>query len=221
MAGSLASAVLGRAQRLVPDLADTVAGYEYLNKVHRQLIIELPLRVTSRDVSVTANTSEYALTDAELRVWSAEWVLNANTRYDLRENEVTWLNLNRRGWRDAPAQSRPNEYYIWSNTTGRVVGLYPTPSVTTAAGYPVLRIHVSEGQTLTSGDTVLAALQSEDVYVYGMAARYGDDIGHDRTDYFYEKYLDALRAEREFWFGRNVRSKPAILPGWVPQGRVV
>lgn len=209
-----------RVQRIFPDFVNSTAQAEYANRVHRELLTHVPLRVTTRDIAFTT-AQEYALQDSEMRVWSVELYTSATSHTALLETSVEYLNSQERQWRSKPASNVTNRFYVWSNTTGRVIGLVPAPASAASGGYPLIRLYVSTADTLTLQSEIVAGLLNDDLYTYGMAARFAEDEHRDQADYWLAKYWEAIDREREFYFGKNVQDRQQIIPGWIPQGGVV
>lgn len=217
---TLVSAIATRVQRIFPDFSDTTLHAEYANKVHREVVFQVPLRVTTRDIAFTT-AQEYALQDTEVRIWSVELYTSATSHRPLTETSVEYLNIRQRGWRSRPTSNTTSMYYVWSNTTGRVIGLVPAPASAASGGYPLVRLYVSQADVLTTASNIPAGLLTDDLYTYGMAARYAEDEHRDQMDLWLGRYYDALEREYQFCVGKAAQDKPQIIPGWLPSGGIV
>lgn len=218
---TLVSAIVTRTQRIFPAFVDTTSHAEYANLVHRDILTRLPLRVSTRDIAYTA-AQEYALQDTELRVWSVELYASATSHRPLIETSIEELNIKNRNWRSTPTSNTGNRFYVWSNTTGRVIGVVPAPSSAASGGYPLLRLYVSVAAVLTTSSEIVAGLENDDLYTYGMAARYALDEKRDQYEFWNDRYELAMEKEMAHYFGYNVNAPgPMIIPGWMPTGGVV
>lgn len=214
---TLVSTIVTRVQRIFPDFVDTTSHAEYANLVHRDVLTRIPLRVTTRDIAYTT-AQEYAIQDTEVRVWSVELYTTATSHRPLIETSVEHLNATQRNWRSAPTTNQATRFYIWSNTTGRVIGIVPAPASAASGGYPLLRLYVSAADVLTTSSSIVAGLENDDLYTYGMAARYALDEHRDQYDFWQEKYEMAMQKEMGHYFGFNVNAPTGIVPGWLPTG---
>lgn len=170
----LVSTVQDKVQRRFPDLTDTIA-LEYINSIHADICRQLPMVTAVEDVSVTAETQEYALNAADIRVLQVEWVTDATDggRVTLEATDKDYLNSENKNWRRR-GSGTPHEFYI-TKSGGYYLGLLPKPNVTTSGGYPVARCHVTRVETLVGGSSLPAGLLTYDAYVYGAQMRFAMD----------------------------------------------
>lgn len=189
--------VENRVQRRFPDFVDATAD-EYINLVHQELLWELPLITTSEDISLTAGTQEYAVNAECIRIISAELVSSATVRTPIEIVRKEYLDQVQPGWRSI-TRGTPSRMYLTRSTTAYTVGLLPIPVTTTSGGYPVLRLHESRTDELSTGDNLPQGLMTPDVYVYGALYRFALDnrATDDEVAMFKKMFEESKQKERK------------------------
>lgn len=212
MAQYTVAQVENKVQRRFPDFTDALAD-EYMNQVHQDVLFQLPLITATEDISVTSGTQEYAYSESAIRLVAAEWVTSATDRKPLEAVEMDYLNQEERGWRKL-GSGTPSRYYHWRSATAYVVGLLPKPNQTTAT-YPVLRLHQTRIETITSGDSLPKGLLTYDAYVYGALYRFALDnrANGEEVAMFKQLYEEAIAKERKVLEFRHPAKKRIAMHG--------
>ncbi len=138
-----------------------VASIGLLNEAATEIFSAIPYQRKQLTVNLTAGVFEYALGGGYAKVWSAQYVNSAaaNDFNDLDPTSTDELDMDFPGWRLAPT-AWPLGFYTSSaaalptNPSG-VVGLYPAPPTTTAAGYPIMQLDVSTIPVFSTGSELL------------------------------------------------------------------
>lgn len=188
MAADSVTTTITNAQATYPDITST-NGIVYANRIHRDLLQSYPeMRMDTEDTNLTAGTYEYALDEDIWKVWSAVYLTAASTGTSLFNTTPVQLDNLNPDWR-LESNVAPTKFYIASNTTGRVLGLFGKPPTTTTGGYPIVRMYVSRrGTTLSGSDLVYDWIPSSRVYSAGIAyyhalARYPEHVPIRLEDY--------------------------------------
>ncbi len=191
------STVITRAQRIFKDLQSATI-VDYINEVHDELCRDIPQILDTEDITLTAGTQDYALNELTLQVYHAEYWTNASTRRPMNAFDVPGWNLQNPNWR-AVGQNQPTYYAVWRNETDNILVLHPTPASSTVSSYPFVRLYVSRGEALDSGDNLPKNLGSADLYVFGVAMRYALDRVPAKYNFYKARYDEA--------FAREIRAK--------------
>lgn len=168
---------IDRLKRFSTDITVAIA-LEYLQYANRELCFDLPLYLTEEDITLTANTQEYAVNADDLRVWTAHYWTSATASRPLEGVSLQGLERRFRGWRNTPA-SIPSRYAVHNVLTVPYILLYPKPNTTTTGGYPFVRLRVSRHVALTQAGNLPATLVDPNVYTYKAAELYC--IDHDMS----------------------------------------
>lgn len=194
----LVQTVVTRLRRAYPDITEAVA-LELVNEVHQELCLDLPLIVTTEDITLTAGTREYALNENTLRVWAAEYVTSAadGARTSLLETDLSLLYKISPNWR-AGGRGTPTRFYISRSSTDYVVGIDPNPASSTSGGYPIVRLHVSRrASDLLIGDSFPKGILKLDLYLSGAAYKWCAERSiKDDLMVWAKRYDDAKKEER-------------------------
>lgn len=210
MAITVASAQT-RCNRICNAMSATIA-LEYMQIIHDELVFQVPINITTEDISVTENIREYANNDDDCRIWLAEWYRSADDFYVLDATDFTRLNALFPNWRKANSGD-PQRWYPWRDTSGYVIGLDPKPNASTSGTYPHLRLHVSRKTTLSG--SLPPSITSSDVYVYGAAMKHYRDKGPmAKADEMEREYIKALAREVEAHAFYSAE-KPPMAVTWV------
>lgn len=188
-----------------PDMTDA-KGVEYANVVHRRLLTAFPeLRIDTEDINLTSGTGEYSLDEDIYKVHSALYLTAASTGTVLDETSVTELDNKNAGWR-LESSGTPTGFYVWANTTGQVVGLYPKPNTTTSGGFPKVTLYVTRRPSaLTGSDTVFTMLPDSQIYKEGILLEFAKAQRKEDVAMRLEVYRAELQRVGEFVRGINFR----------------
>lgn len=200
--------VIASLRRRIPTITPDDA-LEYINRVHEDLSAMLPLRQDTEDVSLTDGTREYSLDEDIVQIWDAEYRTSATEGHQMKQTSVPDLVLDRAAWRLA-VDGKPFEYYIWGNTTGKVVGFFPTPETTTTSGYPIVRLYVSRRNTLTLSDSLPQTILNKQVYVEGAAWYYCADFKPDMESFYDRRYQEHKIRLKRFYYSQMPFHSPSI-----------
>jgi len=187
------STVITRAQRIFKDLQSATI-VDYANEVHDDLCRKVPQILATEDITLVAAQQEYTLLEASLQIYHAEYWTSATYRVPLNAFDVTAWDIQSPNWRAVP-QGQPTFYAAWRNSTDNVLVLHPKPATATTGGYPMVRLYVSRGETLTSSGNLPKGISSADVYVFGIAMRYAADRVPSKFAFYEKRYEKALSAE--------------------------
>lgn len=180
----------------------------YLNEVRPDILRRLRLRNTTQDISLTAGTDRYAVTTPMLGATAVEYIRSATAsdRRVLDATNLETLDISYPNWR-ARESDEPRQYYFTDGTTGPLIGLFPEPDLSTSGGYPVVRIHYLDCNTLSSGDTISDNLLSPMLYVHAICKRYAEDRGLEDVGLRMQLFTDELGANEAYLKGRQANSK--------------
>lgn len=148
--------------------------------VHREICARVQVRNTTLSVSLTAGQQEYDW-DASGEVTMLHEVYyvpdsTPGSAVQLFQMDIDKLADEMTNWRSGNAPSEtPVAYYISSapangaSTGGQgVIGIWPPPSETTNAGYPIVTAYLTNSVTMSSGDNVPVQLLNDYIYLYRM-----------------------------------------------------
>jgi len=179
----------------------------YLNEIRPDILRRLRLRNTSQDISLTADTREYAITAPMLGATSIEYIRSAtqSNRKALVATNSETLDIVNPNWR-ARASAEPREYYFVGTSTGSKIGFFPTPDTTTTGGYPIARIHYLDCDTLNSGSTIQDDVLSPMVYVHAICQRYAEDRGLEDLPLRMGLFRDEFDRNEDYLKGRQANA---------------
>lgn len=203
----------------------TSIAFEMIAKADKVIASEIPIRLTSEDINLTAGTGEYATADELIaRIWTARYVRSASTGDSKRliHTDRTKLDLEFGDWRGAD-NGDPDYFYIGSSSAGALrVGVWPFPDTTTSGGYPVLRLNISKTADLVTGNSLPSVIQDSELYVdcacWLYAKRFFDK---DKEAKYEARYLRSLDRARAFFFARNAYDKQELQFASFPSGGVI
>ncbi len=216
MSFSVADAIT-RMTRAVPQFSTLSLQVAYLNDVHRDLVGQLPLDARTEDINMVANQQDYTYNEDDLVIWAGEMLYSSTDRRVLLMTDIQQLDALEPGWRNA-APSQPGRMALWRDSSGPIVTMIPAPIDTTSAGYPVLRLHVSRYEALTSDGNLPKGIASPDVYVWGAVARFCAEKEPKRYALYKGLYDEAYKREERLAWSRvplaPKRTVSAQFPAW-------
>lgn len=141
--------IVTRVRKVYPDMASADV-IEALNQVRNELMVVVPLfRDTETLSSLVSGTKEYNISDA--------WRSISRVEYWTTSSAKTYLDpIDEEDYNDKPGKwststGTPTAYYLKAGenggTDGQLIGLEPTPNVSSSASYPQVRIYGSKGTT--------------------------------------------------------------------------
>lgn len=193
----LVSTAIEKARTIMKEITPAM-GLEIMQEVHNELLNEHPLFMTTEDITLVAGTDEYDLNEQTIQLWHAEYLKSATDRKPLRMFDVPARDIENPNWR-ALGRNRPAMLAVWRNDTNNVVLLSPPPNESTSSGYPLVRLYVSRLSTLTAVSSLPTNLINDDVYVYGVCARYSARRVPEKYEFYRARFLEAV--------GRQVKSQ--------------
>jgi hypothetical protein len=211
-----AQTVINNARQAFPDMSETIA-LDLLNLEHGELLARYPLRETTIDISLTADTAEYALAETAIRIEAAYYYADADTPRQLNPLEVEEMDRMDPGWRTRNSGT-PTHYYIGASSTSTgTLGLYPVPDTTTSSSYPKVTLYIRQNQTLGLSDTIPNGMLNYDSYFAGVCWRYAQRRAKDQAEYWRLQRAQA-RADLEKYLAErgqhhSVSIKPAFVRG--------
>lgn len=168
----------------IPIYTDAVT-LRLTNKIHKELVEEFRLVVTTADLTLTTTDREYDLNEGHVAIWSAEYRTSATAKpFPVYETSVDELDTDDAGWRDGRS-GRPELYYQYAKSTGAaVVGFDRLPPTASSGGYPTVRLYVSLYTALASGDSIPATVRTSNVYVFGLCSEWARLRDPEKFEYF-------------------------------------
>lgn len=167
-------------QRRYPACEDARA-LQIFNAVHRELCSRSQIRNYELVLEVAEDVAQYDY-DASVivKIHEGYWETGEEPgdRFPLFERSTDEYAVYRRGWRMIPSSSQPTEYYVTSapdgNTSKGQIGIWMKPDQTTdgVSGYPRCRFYTTTIVPLETDDNIPPQLLNENVYVYGMWAKW-------------------------------------------------
>lgn len=213
--------IIDDAQRTFQDMPDATA-LTLVRDIDRRVLQRIPLYKTTEDITLVAGTREYALNEATVRVWHADYLESSTAEPEgLIATQIEWLNQNVPGWRNTE-EARPREYYTDYDLSDLKIGFNPIPETSSSGGYPTVRLYVSRIR-LSAGlsDTVPKGLTSDEVYKTGLRWLWAQETRLEEAEYWRGLYEKHLLEEEERYFSRTVQAPRQIVPSWFPRGRGV
>lgn len=203
--------IVSAVQRRLPD-APSQTCVLLTNLVHRELLADIPeLRLDSLTQNLTSGTGEYNIAEPVFQVLEAYYQTAANTSSQLSPITIEGLNAMVPTWR-TDATGTPLYFYLSSNqasANSEVIGLYPVPNTTTSAGYPILKMDISELESsdLTLTSTVFVTLQSPKVYIEGVSYMLAEEIRPQVANAYKAEYMGEIEKARSYVRTRNEMAK--------------
>jgi hypothetical protein len=213
---------INRALTRHPSISPTEA-IQFATEVYRELIQAADVGRASVNVNVTDGvhnyllpTSIYGVIDAEYRRSATETTRLMQVPEDkLAEYISTYRTLHEKG----------DPIYISAvqadNGTGIVTQfrLYPTPSVTTSGGFPIVTLHVTRQPSVITGSTPIPdRLANADVFVEGIWAKYARlyrDEDFPMLEQRYQKAMDdAITSLRGIFRNESHQMVPDVIVRW-------
>jgi hypothetical protein len=213
--------IIDDAQRTFNDMPDATA-LTLVRDIDRRVLQHIPLYKATEDITLVAGTREYALNEATVRVWHAEYLEASNSDPEaMQAVQVEWLNQNVSGWRST-SRGRPREYYTDYNLSDLLIGFNPLPETSTSGGYPTVRCYVSRIRLAAQlTDTVPKGLTSDEVYKTGIRWLWAQETRLEEAEYWRGLYEKHLADEARHYADRLVQAPRSITPSWMPRGRGV
>lgn len=202
----------------------TSIAFEMVAKADKVLSFQLPLRMTTEDLSLVVGTGEYATSDELIaRVWTARYIKSASTGDSKRliQTDPTKLDLEFDDWRGAD-NGEPDYFYVGASSAGAMrIGLWPFPDTATSGTYPLVRLNISKSAALVTGNSLPAIIQDSELYVDCACWLYAKRFLSKEKEIAYEaRYIRSLDRARDFFFGRNAYDKQEIQHASFPQSGV-
>jgi hypothetical protein len=188
-----------------------------LNDVHNDLLEDARLTPdTTVTINLTVGTQEYALPDTVLRVWESSYATSAGNSSTLKQISVDELDYLHRGWRTEPTGT-PSMMY----ERGGMVGFYPCPDTTTAGGFPLVTLYVSQQTaTLDISASLPATARTANAWTYEVCKRFAAMQHPDQ----FAMFAALAKGERErlieYIYGRLARDKATVMVRIPPPRRV-
>jgi len=168
---------------------------DYLNERRPKVLRTLRLRNTTQDIAPVADQREYTITLPMLGATSVEWIRSA-TQADVKPliaTNLETLDIVNPSWRNRTS-AEPREYFFTDSGGTPKIGLFPPPPDSQTGGYPILRLHYLDCNTLTSGSTITDNLLSEKLYIDLVCMAYAEERVPDdvalRRDMFEKELAD-------------------------------
>jgi hypothetical protein len=180
----------------------------YLQAVHNKILRLVRVKVDENvDLNMVAGTPNYAISSEIMRIWSVTAYDDVGMYRALRPKSVDELDYTYPVWKSLNS-GQP----IWYDERAGEMIFYPTPNVTTVAGYPIIRLRVQKTDTLTMSTTLPTMVDEYDAWIYGLCRKYATEKEKDQLPFFEQKYKQALRDLEGYSQGKAVRGKPALHP---------
>lgn len=213
MAAETCANVIADARVACPDLADDTDTLRWLNAVHRDLVEEFRLATTNIDLTLVANTREYALGDQYSGIWSAEYRSSSTAQpIPVEPTSVDELDSEYGAWRDFRS-SEPRFFYQYTDAAGAaVVGFDRLPNTSSSGGYPTVRLYVSIYTALTALGSIPASVRDYKVYVWGLCCEFAKLRKRDELPVFQQLYEDAKNQLGVYVMRRQRNNEPKIIP---------
>lgn len=192
-----------------PDCSTTLA-LSYLNQIMRNLCRTIPLYRTSAQISLTAATQEYSLSDTVGQIQQVIYESSTTGRRVLKHHPLDYLNQDDEVWRYR-SDGEPNSYYVTetaaSAPSGALkIGFDPTPITTTSGGYPIVTIYYSElPADFVGADSSPQGLERPNVLVYGANMLYAESRKMWEDVSAWKQLFDKEHSRQ--WFHVNGRSQ--------------
>lgn len=189
-------------RQIFPDCTEADA-LAHLNAVRNEVLSYVPLVWDVYDVNLTSGIGTYSLEAGNvLRVWGAAYLTASNTGTMLQERQYYENIAQDALFETASTTDVPQQFYLKPGTSassGLTLGLLPRPNATTTAGFPIVRLFVTNYQTLTAGTTFYEDIPNSEVYVHGMAARYAKRRRRQYVDLYENLYQQDLEQVIKFF----------------------
>lgn len=184
----------------------------HINRVHKDILIRMPVRVNTEDISLTSGTKEYALDSDIVKVWEAYRYDTSSTGEALTATSVHDLHLDTPHFR-FDANGKPKMFYVWNSvTTGDVIGFHPTPDTTTSSGYPKITLHVTRENTLDMTTTLPTGVKDHQIYIEGVCYYAAMDVMPEKAQFWFNAYQMEMDKNRRFYQNRNPDHSPSVAP---------
>lgn len=211
--------VITQVKTVFPDLT-TAKALEFCNQINRELNIGLPNRYKVETVNLTSGTRSYDMPSGVVRIEKAVYKQSANVRYEVdivtreRLDEMDGL------WDYQSSTSRPTMLCVdevnvaASNGAKLQVTLYPTPNTTTSAGYPILELRVATTSDVATGNDILSATVSGDLYKAGICYFHSRDMEYGSSKQWLNEWerQKSLQVQYETNFATQVMGVDMVRP---------
>lgn len=181
-----------------------------IQRAHSRILSLVPVKAAvTTNTSLVADTKEYSLSDAYLRIWSVRY-LRSSTQGDskqLIETSVDELDKTIPDWRGAPS-GEPKYWYI----RGSKMGLHPTPDTSSSSSYPQLSFEYTTDETLTGSSELPDNCRTHEAWLYDVCAAIAMSRGDQRYPWFEERRDRAMKELTRMFHGRTARLQPQVVP---------
>lgn len=218
---STVAQVIAKFRRRYPQCGEGRA-LELFNDVHGELCTRCPLENETFAVALEAGEAEYPLPSKVVSIREAYYERSSDPAdwLVLFERSLDEYALRRKGWRTETSVSEPLEYYV----SGGVIGFWPLPSLSSVDGYPRVRLYGTSRSLLGLEDTVPPCLLNDNVYVYGMWAKWeAERQDGNLGDLQAYQILAEREIERNVQHVKNVQAESGteMVPGFAEMFRGV
>lgn len=212
---TLADAIT-KAQQTYPQLS-TARAIVFANVIHNRILTRLNLRGTTKSVSLTSGTKDYALGAETSRIFTAFYRTSATAVYQLEPTSQERLDLERPLWRESTDTGSPTQYLVRPIKNGSGTGdalmvtLVDTPDTTTSGGYPLLEMWVTDSTAFAAtSDDLPGALIDEMVYANGIRMLWAE--GNDQAGCaFYEQRYNSDMDRCLSWLHNVTLNDPPVM----------
>ncbi|HAM40048.1 MAG TPA: hypothetical protein DCP69_01580 [Candidatus Omnitrophica bacterium] len=215
-------------QTTFADLTTTVFE-RYVNQIHNMVLVELGIRDTTTDLTLTAGTRSYTLPETAIEVKAATYIRSstANDHTALRATTEEAMDLADPNWRERDVQGTPFRFFVTSssssNNTVKKITLDPIPDTTSSGGYPNVRLAIVQNVTLVSTDTIPVEMSNSQVYLDGAKWLHCKNTRREQeAEYWYAQFRKSMDYEVQYHRNRITNNPGRInLAGFVKGARVV
>jgi len=183
-----------------------VRGVQLLNEAHLEILANCHLVPdTTVDITLTANTLEYALPDDCVKIWDATYFTSATSHQVLKATNVDTLFYSHGANWELAQSSVPIHFY----ERGGMIGLWPPPATATSgSGYPKVTLYYTQFTELTLTSSMPTTIPSVYPWVYHVLSRQAAVAHPDKIQLFKQLYAQEMERMQTWVFGRTGRDKP-------------
>jgi len=180
-----------------PDADDTLAE-QLFNEAHQQVLESIEARNSTEDISLTANTREYAISDNVVKIWEAYYKDSSTESSWVRLNPTSKQQLDDLGaWRLNAQPVRPGRFYETTIASGdtatRGIGFDTLPPTTTGvSGYPKVTLYCTLIAELDYTDSLPQQIRDMSLYVYFMCWRWAVMRNPEQAKYWKDLFNEEM-----------------------------
>lgn len=192
---------------------DSTTALRYLNDVHKALIGEFKLYVTTATFSAfDGSAREYTWGEGYVSLWSADYY-NASgaTPIPLGMTSIEELDEVQPGWRTSTVV-QPQFAYLTANSTGGALLGFDTIPPASTASYPQVVCQVGTYTALLSSDSLSATIETNDVYVAGVCAKWARLRVPELKDYWEQNFREEKQKLAMYVQRRQRHNEPRTVP---------